>query len=67
VSALEVEAKISMAVAADRAMRLAHESENRNVQINRQINRRQWVVNSSIAMASIIAGCGATLFAAHLG
>ena len=67
VTELEIKARIDTALTAERAARLARESEMRTDQINRQINRRQWIVNTSIASASIVAGVGATLLAAHLG
>lgn len=67
VTELEIKARIDTALTAERAARLARESEMRTDQINRQINRRQWIVNTSIATASIVAGVGATLLAAHLG
>lgn len=67
VTELEIKARIDTALTAERAARLARESEMRTDQINRQINRRQWLVNTSIASASIVVGCGATLLAAHFG
>lgn len=67
VTELEIKARIDTALTAERAARLARESEMRTDQINRQINRRQWIVNTSIATASIVAGVGATLLAAHFG
>jgi methionyl-tRNA formyltransferase len=66
VNELEVNARIDMALAAERAQRLARDSEMRTEQINRQINRRQWVVNTSIAVGSIVIGGGVTMLASHL-
>jgi hypothetical protein len=65
VSTLEVEAKIAMAVAADRATRLASESELRNRQVDRAVNRRQWVVNTAVAVCGIGGGLLAALLATH--
>jgi len=66
VTTLEIEAKIAMAVAADRATRLASESELRNRQANQTTSRRQWVINTAVAICGIGAGLAAALLtAAH--
>lgn len=65
VTELEIKARIDTALTAERAARLARESEVRTDHLNRQINRRQWVVNTSIALASIATGVGVTLLSAH--